>query len=179
MVPVLGNMFDVNNLGLISGMSFIILLIVLRLTLRREKNNLKIALKSISERYTDNMIGGDYENFMPFILYSKDGMEMMNNEAARKINYTRRKHHYNFLSMNEVFNLPSLDVADNELQNTTLGRIISRHLFYFPYLIYLVIYINDLLTWKRDLIILFGIQYLHTYAALFLFLHILFMQGMQ
>jgi len=143
-VPILGNSFDINNLGIVSGITFIILLVILRFTLTREKNNLRIALESISERYIDGTIEKEFAD--DYKRFSGNTTEVIN-----QINKTRRKHHYNFLSMNEIFNLPLLEVSDNALQNTFFGRLVNRNLFYFPYFIYLAIFVNDLSTVKSGM----------------------------
>lgn len=143
-VPILGDAFDVNNMVLVSGIAFILLLVVLRFTLTREKNNLRLALESISERYYDGIL--EDELLLEARLIAGPRLEVVN-----QINRTRRKHHYNFLSMNEVFNLPMLEVSDNALQKTFLAKVVNKSLFYFPYFIYLIIFINDLTTIGKGL----------------------------
>jgi len=56
-VSIIGVTIDVNDLASISGITLIMLLVVLRFTVTREKHNLKIAFNSINERYND---GADY-----------------------------------------------------------------------------------------------------------------------
>lgn len=138
-VPILGNAFDINNLSFVTGISFVILLIILRFTLSREKNNLRLALEAINDRYPDEFIEKDYNQIIEELGGDRK-------QTIRSVNYMRRKYHYNFLSMNEVFNIPPLSVSDNFLQRTLLGKIVIKNLFYFPYFIYLGIIINDSFT---------------------------------
>jgi hypothetical protein len=157
-VPLLGNSFDIDNLGLISGISFIILLIVLRFTLIREKNNGRIALQSISERYFDTIVEKQLqEEGIPkvrILFNSKTNKTEeipSDDDIKREINKIRRQHHYNFLSMNEIFNLPHLEISENKIQNSVSGKIISDYLFYFPFYVYTLIFINDLITFNNGL----------------------------
>ena len=41
-IPIIGNVFDINNLALVSGLSFVILLYIVRYMLRREKKILEL-----------------------------------------------------------------------------------------------------------------------------------------
>ena len=68
---------------------------------------------------------------------------------VRQFNSTRRRYHYNFLSMNEVFTLPESPLnrrSPTSFRNSLLGKIISNHLFHFPFWIYLLIVVNDFLS---------------------------------
>lgn len=143
-LPILGNAFDINNLCIVSGLSFIILLIILRFTLTREKNNLRIALQSISERYTPDSDEKEFEYYLRNCTSEKE-------QHLHKINAVRRKHHYNYLSMNEIYNLPPLESSENSLQNTWLGKVINTRLYYFSYFIYFLIILNDLSTFRRGI----------------------------
>ena len=154
-VPILGNSFDVNDLAIMSGISFIILLLVVRFTLIREKNNLQIALNSITERY-DDFIEDEFNTDLDKIINDKLTAEKRKNkkdslkkDLMRAINYKRRKHHYNFLSMNEIFNMPKLDISENLFQKTKIGKLVIGHLYTFSFIIYLGVVINDLVTIKR------------------------------
>ena len=141
-IPILGNAFDINNLSFISGITFILLLTILRFTLTREKNNLRLSLEAISDRYPDSYTVREFDDTPTFQRVNRNTLTLL-------INHTRRKYHYNFLSMNEVFNIPPLEVSDNYLQKTLLARIVSKNLFYFPYFIYFIILVNDLTTIKE------------------------------
>src|SRR5262249_6397538 len=44
-IPILGNSFDINDLGLIGGIAIFVLMFILRFTLTREASNLKIAFQ--------------------------------------------------------------------------------------------------------------------------------------
>lgn len=137
-IPLMGNSFDVNNLGHIAGITFIVLLVMLRFTLAREKDNLKIAFDAISERYPTGEFEKQY--FRRLTLASS---ESNTDEFETPINFRRRRYHYNALSMSEIFNLPKLDVSRNLLQETKIGLIIKNHLFFSPYVVYTLIYLND------------------------------------
>ncbi len=112
---------------------------ILRFTLAREKNNLRIALKSVSERYVNDSIEKEFKDDL-------DKFEDILTQVIIEINKKRRKYHYNFLSMNEIFNLPPLEVSDNTFQKTFLGEQVNKNLFYFPFVIYLIIFVNDFAT---------------------------------
>jgi len=142
-IPVLGNAFDVNNLGIVSGITFLVLLIILQFTLAREINNLKIALNAISERYTD--FANEKEFGSVLVLKPEEDRDSF----LVSINYTRRQHHYDFLSMNEVFNLPPLKNSDYNYSSIT--HKIVMHMFWFPFFVYALILINDLTTIRNGL----------------------------
>lgn len=145
-MPVLGVAVDVNDLGMVAGITFSLLMFILIFTLNREYSNLKLAFVSITRRYTDY---SEMESFLPIyksILLApvpEDTIELagafspkaaqkppLNEQAddyadffkkdgdfkefVKEVNYIRRQHHYNFLSMNEVFTLPTLDQGDKE-----------------------------------------------------------------
>ena len=135
-IPILGNAFDVNNLSLIAGMTFVVLLIVLRFTLGRELVNLRLALNSITNRYPDYANKDQFKNSVA----DYDWPDVM-----PSINRVRRLHHYNSLSMNEIFNLPPLEISSNRVQNRFSGRALM-YMFYFPSVIYASIFANDIAT---------------------------------
>ncbi|MEJ7677376.1 MAG: hypothetical protein WKG06_05780 [Segetibacter sp.] len=95
----MSNSFDINDLGIFAGFSFIVLLLILNFILNRKVSNLKIALNSITKRYSDD---ADEKCFEDFLNLQTDKIK-----ALHAINLTRRKYHYNFLSMNEIFNVPN------------------------------------------------------------------------
>lgn len=144
--PLFGSSFDVNNLIIIAGLALTLLLIILKFTLKRETNNLRIALNAITERYPDNA------NFSYFEPYIKD----KNNEGLDKvkilsqINFTRRQHHYNFLSMNEILTKPPLKL---DTDKESLLDDVLKYIFYFPFFVYLIIIANDLATINEGLAI--------------------------
>jgi len=53
--------------------------------------------------------------------------------------------------MNEVFNLPYLDVSENNFQKKLLGMLINKYLFYFFLSVYSVILFNDFCTLRFDI----------------------------
>lgn len=142
-VPVMGNSFDINDLGLVSGITMIVLLTITVFTLNRERTNLRIALKAITDRYK---AGSDKELFTAQIA----GIVAENpghSEATvlQAINETRRQHHYNYLTMNEIFNSPPVDI-EQEAKSTSFFARAQRYLLYFPFLVYLLLLVNDLKT---------------------------------
>ena len=137
-IPLFGNTFDVNNLGVVSGITFCILLVFLRFTLAREINNLKIALSSISERYIETANKEDFIVLLD-LMYANN-----QTNALKAINFTRRQHHYHYLSMNEIFNLPPLKYSVFDYSSNT-HKVLMK-IFWFPFVIYVIILLNDLIT---------------------------------
>lgn len=146
-IPVMGNSFDINNLAIVSGISSIILLIVVRFTLSREKNNLRIAFTSITERYD----GGIEDELKIELLKRTKGHKVDEDDLFKGLNRKRRRYHYNLLSMNEIFNIPELDSSNNILQKTATGKIVTNYMYSFVFLVYLGVFINDLSTFDRGL----------------------------
>ncbi|TFF34755.1 hypothetical protein [Mucilaginibacter psychrotolerans] len=68
------------------------------------------------------------------------------------INFTRRRSHYNFLSMNEIFNLPYLDISENRTQDKGVVWLVNLYLYYFFFLIYSYILFNDFCSYDKGLI---------------------------
>ncbi|WPV65405.1 hypothetical protein [Chitinophaga sp. LS1] len=147
-IPILGNCFDLNDLGLISGITFILLGFTMRFTLTREINNLKIVFHAISERYPDDANADQFKD---------SGFDI------KSINYTRRRHHYNYLSMNEIFNFPPLQTSAKSTMKARLGKAIMK-MFYFPFIVYLSIFANDLSTVDRGI----RVEPIHTIISLIL-----------
>ncbi|HYE55907.1 MAG TPA: hypothetical protein VD996_13740 [Chitinophagaceae bacterium] len=140
-VPIIGNAFDVNNLGIVAGVSFTILLFILRFTLGREIANLRLALNAITKRYPNNANERDFAGAVP---------ERELPHLLPSINYTRRLHHYNSLSMNEIFTLPPLEITPNRIQKKFIGWLIMR-IYYLPLITHLFIVLNDISTLRRGL----------------------------
>lgn len=151
---LIGIVFDINNLASIGGFSLIILLVVLRFTLTREKDNLKIAFNSISERYPDyadlTLFSKDFKSIYDKTYNVNNSTDDVVNGQSElilaDINFIRRRYHYNFLSMNEIFHLPYLDLGENKLHDTFIGKIINKYLFYFIPVVYAYILFNDFAT---------------------------------
>lgn len=150
-IPILGSSFDVNDLGIITGISLFILLIILRFTLSREINNLIIAFNSITDRYPLDANRGDFEDYLNTIKSDEK------DEVLANINYTRRLHHYNYLSMNEIFSLPPLETSENEFRGSIIGRLLSK-MYWFPCIVYFLIVLNDTTTIGYGL----NMSYYHT-----------------
>jgi len=96
-VSFIGVAIDINDLASISGVTFILLFFVLRFTVAREKNNLKIALNSITERYPKY---SEYFNFQEMVKKQYKEDTVRDDEAWEKLvsdlNFIRRRYHYNF-----------------------------------------------------------------------------------
>ena len=168
-LPILGNAFDVNDLIIIVGFSFVILLVILRFTMMREVNNLKIALHAISERYPGH---ANKETFQPYLdAQAKIDPTLKEEDVLKAINFTRRKYHYNFLSMNEIFTLPPLEVEEEEIDEKKdskkkkeieeeekvekkrkkgrrgwLSSFLLAYMYWIPAIIYFFILRNDMRT---------------------------------
>ena len=141
-LPLLDNSFDINDLALVTGLSFTLLLVVVKFSLSRERNNLRIALESVTERYDCSEKTIDKE--------IKEDLRHMHSEThadtddlLEAYNYKRRRYHYNFLSMNEIFNMPKLEISKNTIQQSSLGEFITAHMFSIPFFIYVLILYND------------------------------------
>lgn len=132
-IPVVGNTFDVNSLGFVSGLTFLILLIIARFTLGRELVNLKLALNAITKRYPDFANQQDFEGKSAGYAWP---------DIMPSINRVRRLHHYNSLSMNEIFTFPPLEISKNKIQKGFAGKLVM-YIFCFPLVVYASIVIND------------------------------------
>ncbi|MFY8019749.1 MAG: hypothetical protein ACOVP1_01075 [Bacteroidia bacterium] len=142
-IPVLGTSLDINDLGAVTGLSLSILLLILLFTFGREYTNLMVAFISITERYTDfsnaNLFKKTFKNLAPneqknFVSYD---------DFLKQVNKTRRKHHYNYLSMNEIFTLPPMS---NNIQHTSSKRVLAYLVFLIPFTVQLVIFFYDFFT---------------------------------
>ncbi|HEY4063733.1 MAG TPA: hypothetical protein VGM30_17615 [Puia sp.] len=140
-IPVLGNSFDINDLGLVGGIAITILLVIAQFTLTREANNLKIALRAVTERYIDSANEEDFRTFLEKEEIRHD-KNFDKTHTLASVNYTRRQHHYNFLSMNEIFNLPPLEVSEKKKQHTIAERLVGK-IFGFPFVVYCLVVFND------------------------------------
>jgi len=142
-LPIFGYLFDINDLGIVAGVTLVLLLIVLRFTIIREGSNLHIALHSITERYPPT---ANLKRFEKFIA-EKSNDEQAGTNLLSEINLTRRAHHYNFLSMNEIFNFPPVKSKTTPNSKTASRKSkIAASIFWFPAVSYTVIFLNDLLT---------------------------------
>jgi len=159
-LPIIGNTFDVNNLAILTGISFIIILLILRYTASREKKNLRIALHAITQRYPDPE---DYINevsklidIVPEVLITRGdhlNKAMLEDKEVRQFNLTRRKYHYNYLTMNEIFNTPKDQITRDEevmrgkkFKNSLIAKIVEDNLLFFPFIVYTIIVLNDFIS---------------------------------
>jgi hypothetical protein len=143
-IPILGNSFDINDLGLIGGIAIFVMMFILRFTLTREASNLKIALQSITQRYPDNANRDEFATYIETTA-GAGADETVAAEWLASINHTRRQHHYNFLSMNEIFTIPPLEVEEGK-QELKTGQKLVKNLFWFPAAIYILVLLNDVLS---------------------------------
>ncbi|HYV90136.1 MAG TPA: hypothetical protein VE978_00040 [Chitinophagales bacterium] len=134
-IPILGNTFDVSDIGLFAGFSFIVLLLILKFILTRKVSSLKIALNSITNRYSDE---ADEKYFTEFLDKSPDKMK-----ALEAINLNRRKYHYDFLSMKEIFSVPDDEIPGEAFYDTSLDWFRKR-IFYIPLAVSILLLFNDL-----------------------------------
>jgi hypothetical protein len=141
-IPILGNTFDVNDLNIVAGVTFLILLFILRFTIMREISNLKIALQAITERYPKN---ANKKDFIEYLSNAQAENTKGQDGILENINFTRRKHHYNFLSMNEIFTLPPLEIDDKQKVSWFFSWTMN-HVYWLPSLIYFFILLNDVST---------------------------------
>ena len=141
---IAGVTIDVNDLVSVFGMTLILLLVVLKFLLIREKSNLQIAFNSISERYTARADYNKQVAIWKAQLPEKEKEDTENwDDLISDINFVRRRYHYNFLSMNEVFNMPALDGCDFERKRSWFSDFVNRNLFYFFLFIYSYTIFND------------------------------------
>jgi len=148
-VPIVGITFDINDLGNISGLTFIILLGILWFTFKRESNNLKIALNAINARYSDNSDEEKFRNYIENYIQNKAVNANYTKEyILGSINMLRRKHHYNYLSMNQIYNAPLLEV--DPVPMSIIGKLIHNEInrfrlwmYFIPFVIYSTVVIND------------------------------------
>ncbi|MDQ3022236.1 MAG: hypothetical protein M3R36_16935 [Bacteroidota bacterium] len=134
-IPILGNTFDIIDLGIFAGFSFIVLLLILKYMLMRKVRNLKIAFIAVTKRYTDNAD----ENFF------KDYLDKNNHRTKilKAINYTRRKYHYNVLYMNEIYNNPG-EVTDVKSTVEKIIVFLSNHIVYIPFVMSILLFLNHI-----------------------------------
>jgi hypothetical protein len=167
-IPFVSNAFDINDLAFVSGISFMVLLYVLKFMLNREKNNLRIAFDAITDRYSNQ-----YDDALMIEATILAKRTEINVDVFKSLlNFKRRRYHYNSLSMNELFNMPKLDVSNNRNRQTRIGKLVKNHFFSFPFIIYLIIFINDLMTFRKG----FQVSFHHTvfsYALSLFFLTII------
>jgi hypothetical protein len=158
-IPVFGTSTDVNDLGITSGLALSILMFILLFTLGREYNNLKIAFLSITERYTDHcdkrLFREEYAEAAGKISNNEtiDGAENSDYEDRymnflKDLNFTRRKHHYNYLSMNEIFTLPTLS---NNFKPSGIKKLSTYVIWLSPIVAQSAIFCYDLSTRKNGM----------------------------
>lgn len=175
-IPIINLQLHVNDTAIISGFLIVTLMIILMYTLDREEINLCIALKSVQNRYSDN---SDISQF------SKMLDECPNNETRREliteINKTRRKHHYNFLTMNEVFTRPSTSadevIANEESLSETENNLKTwflKNKFLIVAFFYGLTLSNDLLTYRKGYAYSVLRTNIHIFVSIIFFLAIFY-----
>jgi len=143
--PFLGNTFDVNDMGIILGVTFTLLLLIARATIAREINNLKLTLHAITERYPDHANEDEFKAFIKAEMERVPDHNITPEDVLYCINYTRREHHYNFLSMNEIFTFPPLKTGD-EYGRMKVIKVVAQKIFWIPFFVYFCCFVNDLST---------------------------------
>ena len=124
--PLLGIVFHKNDLGLFTGLSSALLLMLMTITLERESKNLKVALVAITRRYIPTADSGTFWGKRP--------------EELAVINRIRRQHHYDFLVMNDIFVIPPYR-RQGEL---SWLKVLFKNIFWLPVIVYGIVLFNDL-----------------------------------
>ncbi len=135
-IPILGNAFDVRDLGIFAGFAFIVLLLILKYILIRKVSNLQVTLQAVTKRYAKDSNEKDFTEFL------EGKSEEQKQYLLEQINLARRKYHYNFLTMNEVFNI----IPDTSIKHG-LDKTIEwfrRKIFFIPLYMCILLLINDL-----------------------------------
>lgn len=130
-IPILGASFDVNDLAIMAGLSLSILLYILLFAYNREYDNLSISMISISKRYSDHA---------DETLFNEMGFK---EEQLIAINKIRREYHYNYLTMNELFTLPTL-VTHKKRNN--IEKLATYIVLFPPIIAYTLVVVSNLYT---------------------------------
>lgn len=142
-LPLINTVMHINDTALISGIFLCILFLILIFTLDREEGNICIALRYITNRYT---FDADAKKFEDFLATDKEQAK----KQLAEINKARRKYHYNFLTMNEVFTQPNTTfkemLEDRADSSAHWKRRILGNKYWLVGGIYLLTLVNDLLT---------------------------------
>jgi hypothetical protein len=105
--------------------------------------NLKIALNSILGRYPDLADGK--------VFFPEGTIDL---RLLPQINRKRREHHYNYLSMNEIFNMPPTKASLYKVDFFRKFRdFVSKSLFALPFFSYLLVAANDYVTLEKGMVI--------------------------
>jgi nitrogen regulatory protein PII-like uncharacterized protein len=182
-IPTLGYHFDVNHLSIISGVTYLILLIILYSFLIKKIDNLNIAFRYITKRYTDRsqykFLRNEFERNYDFTsdieaaddtaevaalatsVVEKDNIKTMD-KLISTLNLRRRRYHYSYLTMNEVFtgmfiqnvNSAAKTITDKsgetryQIKRFSLNAYsaFSSTMYWTPFITFLLIVINDLIT---------------------------------
>lgn len=146
-MPIVGIAFDVDDLGIISGLAFIVLLFLIHSLLKRKVYNLQIALIAATNRYPDD---ADANSFM------SQG-KTVSKDVLAAINRSRRKFHYNFLSFHEGYLIIQHKFIEQEDeyyhrgQSTMnkLSKFLTKAIFFTPVGIMTLVLFNDFVTYEK------------------------------
>lgn len=141
-VPILNIPIHVNDTGLLAGIILTTLLIILRFTLEREETNLKISLKAVTNRYTDEADSAFFDTTS-----IEEDEKISRTDAVALINKTRRSYHYNFLTMNEIFTKPNSTLTREENKSPRKWKeFLLNNKYWISAIIYTATCLHDLLT---------------------------------
>lgn len=70
-------------------------------------------------------------------------------EIDRKFNEHRRKYHYDFLTMNEIFNVPKMKISKENINAISFSRVVVIILHMIPTIIFSLIIYNDYMTTNK------------------------------
>lgn len=166
-IPVLGISYDVNDLGILIGIVMNFLMLMHIFTINRERYNLRIAFKAITERYKELSVcqylylkecySDILNNTTIEKIYCRNLKNLKNhiNQAEEnkdeiyflincKINYIKRKYYYNFLTMNEVLDTPKI-MGKSQY---TITRILPFGLYLTPLAVFGFLVLNDFMSIK-------------------------------
>lgn len=173
-IPIINLSLHVNDTASISGIMLVILFFVLIYTLEREDLNLFIAMRTIDNRYSDNSDEAKFKN-----MFDENKSDAENMELLAEINRTRRKYHYNYLTMNEVFTRPDISNKQEYISPTSyLGELFFKFkmkILKYKYTIVLISYgitvFNDWMTREKGYQ-LYNVQRtdIHLMVSLFFFI---------
>lgn len=150
-LPAIGATFDVNDLPIISGLSFTILLFMFLYISKREYENLCLSFLTITHRYTKYADYDFFKNNMKNLkatFVETERSEEVEDLVIEKINRIRREYHYNYLTMNEVFTLPNL------IYNRKRGlieKMLTFIIFLPAFITHSYILLSDISTYKSGI----------------------------
>jgi hypothetical protein len=134
-IPILGNYFDIADLGLFAGFAFVVLLLILKFILLRKVMNLKKALTAISARYSDDAEAALFAGY--------HGVDPLAKTTLYSINLYRRRYHYDILCMNEIFTVAPEKIPVVWFSDRTIEWC-RKKVFFIPLVVFVLIVSNDI-----------------------------------